>query len=171
MSFYDNIRIDSAQLPLTPADVERLGSGVITFQTKSLEDKYGVYDITSEGYLETVAAKPAKGWESKTHWHEVRLVDAYGYVVFYTVVDGHWFCFKARFREGRVTEVFRLGNVPEVHSRTCTWELEIPIDELKTAYDAEAVRYELSQLDARERAHVEAELAHFEEQFPKEDGQ
>ncbi|MBO0937070.1 hypothetical protein J2I47_10985 [Fibrella sp. HMF5335] len=171
MSFYDNIRIDSAQLPLTPADVERLGAGVIMFQTKSLEDKYGVYNITSEGYLETVAAMSAKGWESKTRWHEVRLVDAHGYIVFYTVVDDHWFCFKARFREGRMTEVFRLGHRPEVHSRTCTWELEIPLDELKSAYDAEVIRHELSQLDARERAHVETELADFEQQFPNEEGQ
>lgn len=140
---------------------------MITLQTKSLEDKYGTYDITGEGYLETVAPIPAKEWESKTRWHEVRLVDAHGYVVFYTVVDGDWFCFKARFREGRMTDVFRLSHVLEVHSRTCTWELEISIDELRPAYDAEAIQRELSQLDAHERKHIEAEFTDFDQQFPE----
>lgn len=167
MSFYDNICIASAQLSLALADVERLGAGVITFQTKSLEDKYGVYDITSEGYLQTTASMSVKEWESKARWHEVHLVHAHGYVVFYTVVDDHWFCFKARFREGCMMEVFRLGNVPEVHNRTCTWELEIPLDELKPAYDTEAIQRELSQLDAREREHIEAEFTNFDQQFPE----
>ncbi len=51
--------------------------------------------------------------------------------------------------------------MPEVHSRTCTWELEIPVDELKPAYNAEIIRQELSLLDTCERQHLEDEFADF----------
>ena len=96
------------------------------------------------------------------------MVDAHGFVAFYTQVDDEWFCFKARFREGRVTNLFRLQELPEIHSRTCTWELEIPVNELKPVYDTVTVRHELSLLDARERQQLEDEFAEFDQQFPKE---
>ena len=90
------------------------------------------------------------------------MVDAHGFVAFYTEVDDEWFYFKARFREGRVTDIFRLRELPEIHGRTCAWELEIPVDELKPVYDAKAIRHELSLLDARERQHLEDESADFD---------
>ena len=94
------------------------------------------------------------------------MVDAHGVIVFYTSVDDEWFCFKARFRQGRVESIFRLKELLEIYSRTCTWELEIPVDELKPAYDDEIIRHELSLLDARERQHLDGEFANFDQQFP-----
>lgn len=86
-------------------------------------------------------------------WHDVRLVDAHGVVILYGYADDEWFYFKARFREGRVVDLFRVNEFREVYSRTCAWELEIPIDELKPAYDAEAIRHELSLLEAQHQQH------------------
>lgn len=107
-----------------------------------------MYKITTDGYLEKV---------------NVRMVDAHCVVEFYTKVDDEWFCFKARFREGRVTRLFRLRKLSETHSRTCTWELEIPIDELKPVYDTEVIRHELSLLDAHERQHLEDEFVDYDQ--------
>ncbi len=127
---------------------------------------YGVYEITMDGYLEKTAASKAAGPGGRTIWHAVRMVDAHGFIVFYTTIDDEWFYFKARFRQGRVESIFRLKEVLEIYSRTCTWELEIPVDELKPAYDAEIIRHELSLLDARERQHLEDEFVDFDQQFP-----
>ncbi len=148
MSFYDNIKINFTQLPLCEADVQRLKADKANFQTESLEGMYGVYEITTDGCLEKAG---------------VRMVDAHGIVAFYTKVGDEWFHFKTRFREGRVTHLFRLRELPDTHSRTCTWELEIPIDELKPAYNAEAIQHELSLLDAHERQHLENEFADFDQ--------
>ena len=148
MSFYDNIKINPAQLPLSEADVKRLLEARVDFQTQSLEGMYGAYEITTDGYFEKA---------------NVRMVDAHGVVVFYTSLDNEWFYFKARFRDGRLTHLFRLRELLETYSRTCTWELEMPLDELKPAYDSEAIRYELSLLDARERQHLEDEFADFDQ--------
>ena len=168
MSFYDNIQIALTQLPLSEMDIQRLKVGKAGFQTKSLEGMYGVYEITTEGCLEKTAAPEAAGPDGRTIWRDVRMVDAHGFVAFYAKVDDEWFYFKARFREGRVTDIFRLWELPEIHSRTCAWELEIPVDQLKPAYDAETIRQELSVLDARERQHLEDEFADFDQRFPKE---
>lgn len=146
MSFYDTIKIDFTQLPLSEADILRLKVNKADFQTESLEGMYGVYKITTNGYLEKA---------------DVRMVDAHGIVEVYTKVDDKWFFFKARFREGQVTHLFRLRKLPQTHSRTCTWELEIPIDELKPAYDTEAIQHELSLLNAHERQHLKDEFADF----------
>ncbi len=152
MSFYDNIKIAPTQLPLSEAEVQRLQAAKADFQTQSLEGMYGAYEITTDGYLEK---------------SNVRMVDAHGVVIFYTSLNNEWFCFKARFHEGRLMHLFRLRELLETHSRTCVWELEIPIDELKPAYDTEAIRYELSLLDARERQHLEDEFTDFDQSFPK----
>ena len=168
MSFYDNIQIALTQLPLSEMDIQRLKVGKAGFQTKSLEGMYGVYEITAEGYLEKTAASGVIGPDNRTIWRGVRMVDAHGFVAFYTEVDDEWFYFKARFREGRVTDIFRLRELPEIHSRTCAWELEIPVDELKPLYDTEAIRQELSLLDAGERQHLEDEFADFDQRFPKQ---
>ena len=56
MSFYDNIQIASAQLPLSEVDIQRLKADKASFQTKSLEGMYGAYKITAEGHLEKTAA-------------------------------------------------------------------------------------------------------------------
>ena len=153
MSFYDNIKIAPAQLPLSEADVLRLQSAKTDFQTQSLEGMYGAYEITTEGYLEKST---------------VRMVDTHGVVVFYAKLNNDWLYFKARFRDGRLTHLFRLRELPETYSRTCTWELEIPIDELRPAYDAETICQELSLLDAREQQHLDDEFADFDQQLPKE---
>lgn len=168
MSFYDNIQVAPIQLPLPEVDIQRLKVGKAGFQTKSLEGMYGVYEITAEGYLEKTAASGALGPDNRTIWRDVRMVDTHGFVAFYTKVDDEWFYFKARFREGRVTDMLRLRELPEIHSRTCAWELEIPVAELKPAYDAETIRQDLSLLDARERQHLEDEFTDFDQQFPKE---
>ena len=168
MSFYDNIKIDSQQLPLSEKDIQRLKADGTTFQTKSLEGMYGVYEIMADGYLEKTAASKTLGTDGRTRWQPVRMVDAHGFIVFYTSVDDEWFYFKARFRQGRVAHIIRLGELPEIYSRTCTWELEIPVDELKPAYDAETIHHELRLLDARERQHLDDEFAEFDQQFPKE---
>ena len=135
-------------MPLSEADVKRLLEARVDFQTQSLEGMYGAYEITTDGYFEKA---------------NVRMVDAHGVVVFYTSLDNEWFYFKARFRDGRLTHLFRLRELLETYSRTCTWELEMPLDELKPAYDSEAIRYELSLLDARERQHLEDEFADFDQ--------
>lgn len=166
MSFYDNIKIDSRQLPLSEKDIQRLRADGDTFQTKSLEGMYGVYEITADGYLEKTAASKTLGTDGRTCWQLVRMVDAHGFIVFYTDVDDEWFYFKARFRQGRVASIFRLKELPEIYSRTCTWELEIAVDELKPAYDAEIIQHELRLLDARERQHLDEEFANFDQQFP-----
>ena len=137
MSFYDNIRIASQQLQLSELDTQRLGADRVYFQTQSLEGMYGAYEITADGYLEKTATSRVVGPDGKTIWHAVRMVDAHGFVVVYTNVSKEWFCFKVRFRQGRVTQLIRLNKIPEIYSRTCTWELEIPVDELKPAYDVE----------------------------------
>lgn len=159
MSFYDNVKIDPTRLPLSEANIQRLKGDGVNFQTKSLEGMYGGYEITTDGHLEKSASSGATGSDGRTVWHSVRMVDAHGTVVFYGYANNEWFYFKARFREGRIVELFRLEKLPEVHSRTCTWELEIPIDELKPAYDAEAIRLEMSLLDARIRQHLDDEFA------------
>ena len=161
MSFYDNIKIASLQLPLSVADDQRLKASRANFQTQSLEGMYGAYEITAEGYLEKTAASGLVGPNGKTLWHAVRMVDAHGVIVFYTQVDDEWFCFKSRFRQGCLTHIFRLKELLEIHSRTFTWELEIPVDELETPYDVEAIQHELSLLDARQRKHLEDEFADF----------
>jgi hypothetical protein len=127
---------------------------------------YGVYEITTDGYLEKTAASKAVGPDGRTILQAVRMVDAHGFIVFYTTIDDDWFCFKARFREGRVAHIIRLGELPEIYSRTCTWELEIALDELKPAYDAETIQHELRLLDARERQHLDDEFADFDQQYP-----
>ena len=66
MSFYDNIKIDSRQLPLSDADVQRLKSDRANFQTQSLEGMYGVYEITTDGYLEKTAAFKTLGTAGRT---------------------------------------------------------------------------------------------------------
>lgn len=167
MSFYDNIQIVPAQLPLSEVDIKRLKASKANFQTKSLEGMYGVYEITNEGYLEKAAVSEVAGPNGRTLWQDVRMVDAHGFVAFYTEVDDEWFYFKVRFREGRVTDLFRLRELPEIHSRTCAWELEIPVDELRSVYDADAIRHELSLLDARQRQHLESEFTDFDRQFPR----
>lgn len=153
MSFYDTIKIDVAQLPLSEADIRRLQAAKTDFQTQSLEGMYGAYEITTDGYLEKA---------------DVRMIDVHGIVVFYAKEDDELFYFKARFQNGRLTHLFRLRELLETYSRTCTWELEILIDELKPAYDADIIRYELSLLDARQRQHLDREFADFDKQFPKE---
>lgn len=167
MSFYDNIKINIAQLPLSEADIQRLKTNGVDFQTKSLECMFGGYELTIDGHLEKSASSGATSLDGRTVWHSVRMVDAHGTIVFYGDADNEWFYFKARLREGRVVDLFRLTELPEVHSRTCAWELEIPVDELKPAYDAEAIRHELSLLDARTRQHLEDEFANFDQEFPK----
>lgn len=162
MSYYDNIKIQLAQLPLSEADKQRLKVERPNFQTKSLEGMYGAYEITSEGYLEKTVSSGVIGPDGRTIWHDVRLVDAHGVVVFYGYADNEWFYFKARFREGRIIDLLRLKKLPEVGSRTCVWELEIPIDQLKPAYDTEAIQRELSLLDAHQRQHLEDEFANFD---------
>ena len=168
MSFYDNIQIALTQLPLSETDIQRLKASRANFQTKSLEGMYGVYEITNEGCLEKTVASGTTGTDVRMIWRDVRMVDAHGIVAFYTEADDEWFYFKARFREGRVTHLFRLRERPEIHSRTCTWELEIPVDEIKPIYDTKAIRQELSLLDARERQHLEDEFADFDQRFSKE---
>ena len=168
MSFYDNIRIAPRQLPLSEEDSQRLKSDWANFQTKSLEGMYGAYEITSDGHLEKSAASETTGPDGRMLWHSVRMVDAHGFIVFYTAVDDEWFYFKARFRQGRIQSIFRLKELLEIHSRTCTWELEIAVDELKLAYDAETIQHELSLLDNRERQHLDDEFADFEQPFPNE---
>ena len=168
MSFYDNIKIAFQQLPLSEEDVQRLKADRADFQTKSLEGMYGAYEITSDGHLEKSAASETTGPDGRMLWHSVRMVDAHGFIVFYTAVDDEWFYFKARFRQGRIQSIFRLKELLEIHSRTCTWELEIPIDELRSAYNDDTIRHELSLLDAHERQHLDYEFADFDQQFPKE---
>ena len=116
--------------------------------------------------LEKTAASKTLGTDGRTRWQPVRMVDAHGVIVLHTSVDDEWFCFKARFRQGRVKSIFQLKELLEIYSRTCTWELEIPVDELKPAYDDEIIRHELSLLDARERQHLDDEFASFDQQFP-----
>ncbi len=168
MSFYDNIGISLTQLPISETDIQRLKADRAGFQTKSLEGMYGVYEITAEGYLEKNATSGITGPDGRALWHTVRMVDAHGFVAFHTKVDDEWFYVKARFREGRLTDIFRLRELPEIHSRTCAWELEIPVDELKPVYDTESIRHELNLLDSRERQHLEGKFTDFDRQFPKE---
>lgn len=121
------------QLPLSEMDVQRSTADKANFQTKSLECIFSMYEITTEGHLEKMAASRVIGPDRRTLWQTIRMVDAYGFVAFYTEVNDEWFCFKARFREGRVTNIFRLWELPEIRSRTCTWELELPVDELQAS--------------------------------------
>lgn len=167
MSFYDNLVINQTQLPLSKADAQRVKAGRVFFQTQSLEGMYGAYEITADGHLEKTASSGVIGPDGKTIWHAVRMVDAHGFVVVYTNVDEEWFCFKVRFRQGRVTQLIRLNEIPEIYSRTCTWELEIPVDEIKGEYDTKAIQRELSLLDARQRLRLDEEFADFDQRFPK----
>lgn len=108
---------------------------------------YAVYAITESGHLERGGIQ----WKGRNQGSSetVRLVDAHGFIVFYTVINAVWFYFKARFREGRMIQLFRLHESQETHSRTCTWEFEIPVSELKPVYNADIISQELSLLDAR----------------------
>jgi len=129
---------------------------------------YGAYEITADGYLEKMAASKGIGQDGRTLWHSVRMVDAHGIIVAYTSIDDEWFYFKVRFRQGLVTQIVRLNELPKIYSRTCTWELEIPVDELKSAYDIEAIQHELSLLDTIERQHLDEEFRDLDQRFPRE---
>lgn len=166
MSFYDNIQIALAQLPLSEPERQLFVGSWASFQTQSLEGMYAVYTIMDDGCLERGGTRWKDDENKRTP--TVRIVDAHGVIEFYDKVGDEWFYFKARFREGRVTHLLRLEEMPETYSRTCTWELELPVNELKSAYDAEAIRRELSLLDARERQHLEDEFADFDQRFPRE---
>ncbi len=168
MSFYNNLVINSTQLPLSEADAHRMKAGKRYFQTKSLEGMYGTYEITDEGYLEKTIRLDKSGPNGQPVWQDVRMVDAHGFIDAYENTGEEWFYFRIRFIEGRMVQVYRLKDIPENDSRTCTWELEIPVDEIKQEYDAEAIRRELSLLDARERLHLDEEFAGFKQRFPKE---
>ncbi len=168
MSFYDNISINPFQLPLTEADRQHMKLGKWGFQTKSLEGMYGGYAVTDEGYLEKSAPSEQVGAEGRTIWQDVRMVDAHGFIDIYDKIEEEWFYFRIRFRHGRMVQAYRLKEMPVTDSRTCTWELEIPVDEINGEYDAEAIQRELSLLDAQQRLHLENEFADFDQRFPKE---
>jgi hypothetical protein len=129
---------------------------------------YGTYEITAEGYLERTIPLGKSGLDGKPVWQDIRVVDAHGFIDAYDKVDDEWFYFRIRFREGRMVQIVRLKEMPENTSRTCTWELEIPVDEIKGEYDTEAIQRELSLLDASQRLHLDEEFANFEQRFPKE---
>lgn len=131
MSFYDNLVINSTQLSLSEADAQRVKAGKRYFQTKSLEGMYGTYEITDEGYFENTAPSDKFGSDGRSIWQTVRRVDAHGFIDAYDKIGKQWFYFRIRFREGRMVQVYRLREIPENDSRTCTWELEIPVDEIK----------------------------------------
>ena len=128
MSIYDTLNINLAKLPLSESDIKRLQEVRADFQTQSLQQMFAVYKITDDGYLER------GGWTWRNNVGKsqpaVRLTDAHGLIFFYTSVDNEWFEFKARFREGRLTDLIRKERTLDYQDRSCVWENEILISEL-----------------------------------------
>lgn len=106
MGMFDNFSIDTALLPVSSKDREKLSGG--EFQTQDLDNDLHDYRITDEGKLEMHHyTRTAEGFRQPTEWRECSFtVDLY----FYTDVAGEWFEFLATLHEGRLIAVER---VPE----------------------------------------------------------
>lgn len=126
MGMYDTLKINVAKLPVSASDVERLQAARTDFQTQSLQQMFAIYTITDDGHLE----RGGWSWRGDVGKPQpsVQLADAHGLIYFYTSVEEEWFEFKAKFREGRLTDLTRQEKTLDYRGRACVWEEEIPVE-------------------------------------------
>jgi len=124
---YDTLRINVAQLPVSEEVRQQWQAAGVDFQTKSLEKILITYTITEDGFLEKSTAGWLTHFDDATAKSRVRLVDAHGLIYFYTYVEDRYYEFKARFREGRLTDLTQVENSTDRSERLCVWESEVPV--------------------------------------------
>lgn len=124
MGMFDTLKINVAQLPISDEEKEQWQAASVDFQTKSLEQMLATYTITTDGFLERKNAR----WvalDDQPISDRVRLADAHGRIYFYTYIGKEYVEFKARFREGRLTDLLRSEGETYDSDRLCVWEEEV----------------------------------------------
>lgn len=123
MGMYDNLKISTSKLPVT--DNEKLSIGEnADWQTKDFECILSTAEITDDGKLRFLIFK--YDWDENAEsalgqltgkkgalvtkdeqW--IDLKDYHGYVNFYTSVNNIWYEFNAKFTDGQLVKIERVG--------------------------------------------------------------
>lgn len=123
MGMFDNLKISTSKLPLTDSEKLAIGENH-DWQTKDFESILSTAEITDEGKLRFLTFK--YDWDENAEsalgkltgkkgalvtkdeqWIELK--DYHGYVNFYTVVNNIWYEFNAKFTDGQLVNIERVG--------------------------------------------------------------
>ena len=123
MGMFDNLKISTSKLPLTDSEKLSIGENP-DWQTKDFECIMSTAEITDDGKLkflnfsyewdETIKSGMFEltgkmgGLVTKDEqW--IELNDYHGYVNFYTSVNNIWYEFNAKFTDGQLVNIERVG--------------------------------------------------------------
>jgi len=125
MGIYDILKISTSKLPLT--DIEKLSIGENhVWQTKDFKCIMTTVEITDDGKLKFLDFRYEWDENLKSvisyltgesgglvvkdeHW--VELDDYHGYVNFYSSVNEVWYEFNAKFTDGKLVKIERVGGM------------------------------------------------------------
>ena len=123
MGMFDNLKISTSKLPLSESEKLAIGENP-DWQTKDFECILSTAEITDEGKLRFLTFKydwdeNAESALSKLTGKKGALVtkdeewidlkDYHGYVNFYTSVNNIWYEFNAKFTDGQLVNIERVG--------------------------------------------------------------
>lgn len=123
MGMFDNLKISTDKLPLSDSEKKSIGENP-DWQTKDFECIMSTAEITDNGKLRFLNLRYEWDENLKSGMFEltgkmgglttkdeqwVELNDYHGYVNFYTSVNNIWYEFNAKFTDGQLVNIERVG--------------------------------------------------------------
>ncbi len=123
MGMFDNLKISTSKLPLTDSEKLSIGENP-DWQTKDFECIMSTAEITDDGKLKFLNCRYEWDDTIKSGMFEltgkmgglatkdeqwIELNDYHGYVNFYTSVNKIWYEFNAKFTDGQLVNIERVG--------------------------------------------------------------